>query len=142
MIRAAQIDDLKIIEALEVQVFGHSLGYAFLKSELLNNEFSHMFVYEMDNHVMGYIGFRMIDGKAEILNFLIGPAYQRRGIGRILLESMLDYVVKHDGKTIVLEVRSSNMAAQKLYQDYGFKYILKRENYYQNEDAYVFMLEV
>jgi ribosomal-protein-alanine N-acetyltransferase len=39
---------------------------------------------------------------------------------------------------VTLEVRVSNLAAQQLYQQHGFKIIVTKKHYYENgEDAYL-----
>ena len=68
--------------------------------------------------------------------------YRRRGIGASLLNCILDKALQRKAKAAFLEVRSSNEAAQVLYEKCGFKAIARRANYYSDplEDAIVMTL--
>lgn len=142
MIRKASLDDLQTIVDLENKVFGHTLGYAFLKQELLENEFSRMYVYTKNNQIIAYLSYRQIDTNADILNFLVDTPFQNQGIGKSLFEHvMLD--MKEDGvNSLVLEVRTSNERAIHFYKKYGATIVTTIENYYETEDAYMMHMEV
>lgn len=142
MIRKASLDDLQTIVDLENKVFGHTLGYAFLKQELLENEFSRMYVYTKNNQIIAYLSYRQIDTNADILNFLVDTPFQNQGIGKSLFEHvMLD--MKEDGvNSLVLEVRTSNESAIHFYKKYGATIVTTIENYYETEDAYMMHMEV
>ncbi len=140
-IRPATVDDILAIVALENEVFKESLGESFLYDEMMLNPFSHIVIGEVDQHMVGYIGLR-VDVKAEIMNFAVFPREQKKGYGKALLTYALDYLKAHHVKTLSLEVRESNHVAQHLYTSFGFKKSHIRKNYYQNEDAIVFIKEV
>lgn len=142
MIRKASLDDLQTIVDLENKVFGHTLGYAFLKQELLENEFSRMYVYTKNNQIIGYLSYRQIDTNADILNFLVDIPFQNQGIGQSLFEYVL-LDMKEDGvNSLVLEVRVSNERAINFYKKYGATVVTIIENYYETEDAYMMHMEV
>ncbi len=81
-------------------------------------------------------------GEAHILNICVHPDYQGQGLGRKLLEHLLELVLDHNVDMMFLEVRPTNFAAIKLYLDVGFDEIGMRRNYYPAkmgwEDALVF----
>lgn len=56
-----------------------------------------------------------------ISNVAVHPDWQGRGIGRALLEAAVDYAEDYGGRWIVLQVRSSNAVARRLYESVGFK---------------------
>lgn len=142
MIRKASLDDLQTIVDLENKVFGHTLGYAFLKQELLENEFSRMYVYTKNNQIIAYLSYRQIDTNADILNFLVDTPFQNQGIGKSLFEHVL-LDMKEDGvNSLVLEVRTSNESAIHFYKKYGATIVTTIENYYETEDAYMMHMEV
>jgi len=142
LIRKASLDDLQTIVDLENKVFGHTLGYAFLKQELLENEFSRMYVYTKNNQIIGYLSYRQIDTNADILNFLVDIPFQNQGIGQSLFEYVL-LDMKEDGvNSLVLEVRVSNERAINFYKKYGATVVTIIENYYETEDAYMMHMEV
>jgi ribosomal-protein-alanine N-acetyltransferase len=142
LIRKASLDDLQTIVDLENKVFGHTLGYAFLKQELLENEFSRMYVYTKNNQIIAYLSYRQIDTNADILNFLVDTPFQNQGIGKSLFEHVL-LDMKEDGvNSLVLEVRTSNERAIYFYKKYGATIVTTIKNYYETEDAYMMYMEV
>ena len=142
MIRKAKIDDIPSLVNIEKVVFEQSLGESFLYDEFLLNPFAHYFVYEINKTVVAYIGYRAIDDQSEMMNFCVDPIYQNKKIGSELLVYTMDYLKKLNIKTILLEVRVSNEKAMKMYEKFGFKISHKRDKYYGNEDAYVFIKEL
>ena len=93
-----------------------------------------IFIYKENNIIKGFIhnqnGIDIID----LLNIIVKPEYRNHGIGSVLLKYIIDN--KQD-KKIMLEVRSKNINAIKLYQKYDFKIINIRKNYYKDDDAII-----
>jgi ribosomal-protein-alanine N-acetyltransferase len=89
--------------------------------------------------VLGYGGFWMLAGEAHISTLAVAPAWRRRGLGELLLWSMLQRATSMGAFEATLEVRVSNHAAQNLYLKYGFAVVGQRRRYYQdnNEDAWI-----
>ncbi|VEU83091.1 ribosomal protein S18-alanine N-acetyltransferase [Acholeplasma hippikon] len=142
MIRKADLKDLETIVKLEEKIFNHSLGYSFLRQEMLENPFSRIFVYEKDDMIIGYISYRVIDKNADIINFLIDTPYQGLGLGKELFKT-ITYEMKSEGvESLVLEVRSKNTKAIHLYEQFGAKHIRTLKNYYGDDDAYMMIMEV
>lgn len=98
------------------------------------------FVAERSGEVLGFIVAREIAGEWELENAAVAPESQRAGIGKALLEKLLDVVRLSQGRRIFLEVRASNLAARKLYEAQGFTLVGQRKNYYRNppEDAFLY----
>lgn len=65
-------------------------------------------------------------GEAELLNLAVSPDARRRGVARALLSRLPAGPV-----SIFLEVRESNVIAQRLYESAGFRVISRRPEYYQ-----------
>ncbi|NKF23320.1 ribosomal protein S18-alanine N-acetyltransferase [Solimonas marina] len=96
--------------------------------------------------VLAYALMSMAVGEAHVLNICVAPDQQRRGVAAFLLRHLL-MVARAAGVTLVLlEVRRSNKAAQKLYENFGFAKIGERRGYYPaaegREDAWVLSLEL
>ena len=142
MIRKAEIDDIPRIIRLEKLVFKNDLGPSFLYDELTNNPFSRYFVKIQGRELVGYIGCRITDDTAEMMNFAVDPDYQTQGYGREILTYLLDFLKQVSVKTLVLEVRRTNRIAIRLYESMGFKRSHVRKFYYDNEDAIVYIKEV
>ena len=92
--------------------------------------------------IAGYIVARETAGELHINNFAVRSGYRRRGIGRALLERVLEEARRRKANAAFLEVRSGNQAAQALYEKSGFRAIARRANYYSDppEDAVVMSL--
>jgi [ribosomal protein S18]-alanine N-acetyltransferase len=58
--------------------------------------------------------------EAHILSIALDPAYQRRGLGRSLLQRGLDYLAQQGASRVRLEVRPDNTGALRLYESFGF----------------------
>jgi len=83
-------------------------------------------------------------GEAHVLNLCVDTDFRCRGIGRRLLDYMLDRAAAAGMNEAFLEVRPSNTNAIRLYQSFGFEQVGVRRGYYQavggREDAAVFKL--
>jgi len=73
-------------------------------------------------------------GEAHILNISVDPSEQGQGIGRRLLQYLID-TAQGRAETVFLEVRPSNAIAIALYEDMGFNEIGIRKDYYPAENG-------
>ena len=91
------------------------------------------------NNVVGYIGNWFICDEGHITNLAVHPDFQGRGIGKTLVRSLMEMGRQYNVCHFTLEVRVSNIRAQKLYKDLGFTQVGLRKKYYQdnNEDAII-----
>ena len=93
-----------------------------------------IYIYKENNINKGFIHIQNGLDIIDLLNIIVKPEFQNQGIGSILLKCIIDN--KQD-KKIMLEVRSKNINAIKLYQKYDFKIINIRKNYYKDDDAII-----
>lgn len=137
-----QFDIDQVVEG-EEKVFGESLGYDMLYSELVMNPFANYFVLDIDGNVCGYIGVWIDVDHSEIINFYVDQEYQSMGFGSMMLEFVIELCTMSNVPNISLEVRRSNEKAIKLYNKYGFVYSHDRKKYYKDgEDALVLIKEL
>lgn len=99
----------------------------------------------MHNDVMaGFAITQIVLDEATLFNIAIDPAFQRQGLGRALLEDVIQQIEKKDVFTLWLEVRASNAKAISLYESLGFNEVSVRRNYYPaaqgREDAIMMAL--
>lgn len=142
MIRKTTINDINEIIKLEKEELKTTLGELFLLEELENNLNSLYLTYDFNKEIIGYIGYRINDDNAEMMNFVFKKNYQNKGYGQELFDYSVQCLKKENVKTIVLEVRKSNTKAKRFYLKNEFKKIYVRKMYYDNEDALVYMKEV
>jgi ribosomal-protein-alanine N-acetyltransferase len=91
-------------------------------------------VCEESDIVLGYSILSIGAGEAHILNISVDPKEQGQGIGRKMLENLID-VARGQAETIFLEVRPSNPVAIALYENVGFNEIGIRKAYYPAENG-------
>jgi ribosomal-protein-alanine N-acetyltransferase len=95
------------------------------------------------SQVLGYILFWHVTDEIHLLNVAVSPQVRRQGIGRALVLDLLDYARAHAAAKVLLEVRASNAAAIRLYQELGFEEFNVRKAYYSDgEDGIEMMLEL
>jgi ribosomal-protein-alanine N-acetyltransferase len=87
-------------------------------------------ICEDEARVLGFIVARRIGGDLEILNFAVRPDDRRRGIGGDLLRAALDWGKSFGAAEVMLEVRASNLAALRFYEQYNFEVTGRRPRYY------------
>ncbi len=99
-------------------------------------------VVETDQGLAGYAVLSYGAGEAHVLNIAVHPEMQGRGIGRALLEHLLELAKRYHAEAVFLEVRPSNHIAMRLYDTMGFNQVGMRRNYYPTkngrEDALIF----
>jgi ribosomal-protein-alanine N-acetyltransferase len=89
--------------------------------------------------VLGYAGLWLLVDDIHVSTLAVHPEWQGRGLGELLLLALLDRGAELEACRATLEVRVSNLSAQRLYRKYGFEVVSRRRRYYSdnNEDAYI-----
>lgn len=133
--------DLEAVIEIEKASFSTPWSrYAFL-AELYENRRARYFVARQkpEGEVVGYVGIWLILDEAHITNIAVHPASRRKGIGKKLMLTAIDYAESQGVGAITLEVRASNTIAQSLYEKIGFISVGIRPGYYHDdgEDAVI-----
>ena len=147
--RMSEHDLLEVVE-IEEQSGLSRWGWAAYYAELQGANRDLMLVARPSQSVIestpiaGYIVARETAGELHINNFAVRPQFRRRGIGSTLLNRVIREARQRNANAAFLEVRSSNQAAQALYEKSGFRPIARRTNYYSEpkEDAVVMSLDL
>jgi ribosomal-protein-alanine N-acetyltransferase len=94
--------------------------------------------------LIGYFVLMVAAGEAHLLNLSIAERHQRSGHGSALLREVAGLCRRLAARSVFLEVRPSNQAAQALYRRFGFRKLAVRRGYYPahtgREDAIVLSL--
>ncbi|MCX7714343.1 MAG: ribosomal protein S18-alanine N-acetyltransferase [Clostridia bacterium] len=103
------------------------------------NELAYYYLIKRNEQTIAYCGFWNVAGEGHITNIAVHPDFRRQGVGSILLRLIVDQAKKLRLSLLTLEVRESNVNAQRLYGKFGFRVIGKRSRYYSDnmEDAYI-----
>ena len=98
------------------------------------------------DEIIGYGVMSVGAGEAHILNLCVNAHFRCRGVGRHMLEYLVERARAAGMAEAFLEVRPSNTAAIRLYQSMGFEQVGIRRGYYQaiggREDASVLKLSL
>jgi len=137
----AQVDD---VLAIEEASFTNPWTREMYLTELQNQGVSFCFLARQDDgRAVGFCSVWRVVDELHINNLAVLPAYRRSGIGRILLEHVLQHGAGLGARRATLEVRRSNEAARLLYEHFGFAVAGVRPSYYTKpvEDALVLWRE-
>jgi len=98
-----------------------------------------VFVAETGDGPVGYVVARRVLDEGEILNLGVALPVRRRGVGRVLVRRVLTTFAAAGVTAVFLEVRESNLPAQRLYAAFGFQEVGRRRRYYEApvEDAVI-----
>jgi len=98
-------------------------------------------ILEQDDMVSGYGIMSVLAGEAHILNLCIKPYLQNNGLGKEMLDYLIDLAKVHHADVMFLEVRPSNGQALKIYERACFDEVGNRKDYYPakfgREDAVI-----
>lgn len=141
LIRPMSAVDLSAVVALDQISFSQPWPPAAFDAELANAH-SRCWVAEEDGRVVGALVIWRVLDEAHIATIAVHPDYRRRGIGKALLRAGMDAAYAEGARIYHLEVRAGNLAAQKMYADFGYEVVGRRPKYYQDngEDALLLTL--
>ena len=89
--------------------------------------------------MLGYVGLHHVLDEATLNLVYIQADLRGQGLGRQLLDFVLNQLTHRGIRHVFLEVRQANAAALGLYQQAGFETLIVRPRYYQNpvDDAVI-----
>jgi len=135
--------DLEAVVAIEDRIYSHPWTLGNFRDSL-HAGYS-CWVLEGESGLIGYCVMMVGVGEAHLLNLSIASPWQRRGLGRHMVEHLLALARGWGVREVLLEVRPSNTAARALYGNMGFRELARRRDYYPaergREDAIVMALE-
>ncbi len=121
-------DDLDAIMEIEPHIYSHPWSRGNFSDSLASGYSA--WVLLDGAKIIGYALMMMVLDEAHLLNLSIARAYQKQGLGRLLLEHMISIARRHDAANMFLEVRPSNISAIALYENIGFNEMAIRRGYY------------
>lgn len=137
-IREMQAADVEAASRIESEAFSMPWSARdFL--EMVEADYAYYYVAELDGKIAGCCGIRNIAGEGEITNVVVAASYRKQGIGRKMMEYMLERAEENGMGDCTLEVRVSNQPAIRLYESLGFKSEGVRPGFYEKprEDALI-----
>ena len=127
--REMQQHDIAEVVAIEQAANQHPWSMKNFKDCLKAGHKAWVFVDDQQQ-LIGYTIVQQVVDEAHLLNICVKPSLQGQGIGRKILDHVIDFANSISSVLIVLEVRRSNDRAQQLYSQAGFNEMSVRKDYY------------
>jgi ribosomal-protein-alanine N-acetyltransferase len=91
------------------------------------------------DELVGYLIISRYVDAWHVMNIAVAPEFRRKGIARRLMERLFEVTARDARRGYTLEVRVSNEAAIRLYEELGFRARGIRRGYYTDnrEDALI-----
>ena len=137
--------DLDAVLEIEQASFNNPTTRQWYERELERPEVCFIYVLRTpDSPTAAFCAFWRVADQAHINNLAVRPELRHRGLGSRLLQAVIVEAQKLGATTLTLEVRRSNVAAQRLYTKAGFREAAVRKSYYTQpvEDALVLSLKI
>lgn len=131
-IEIMSLDDLETIKDILQTEFDEFWNYEILKQELSSNNSKYIVAKTLDNIIVGFAGIKIILDSADLMNIVTKKSFRANGIGKLMLEYLINMCKNEKIKTLNLEVNSKNTIAITLYKKYNFKEVGLRKKYYNN----------
>ncbi|MBA7523040.1 N-alpha-acetyltransferase RimI [subsurface metagenome] len=140
-IRNFEIPDIRRVMEIEEQSFLD--GDAGLYLELYEEWPEGFMVAEKENKVIGFVVMVLTpEGEGRVFALAVDSRYRGGGVGRTLLKAAFAVLRKMKIWYVLLEVRVSNVVAQRLYGSMGFAEIGFVPFYYKNGEGAIEMRKV
>ena len=139
--RPAVDEDFDQIVKVEQQSYPEPWTLKHFKDEM-EKGYSRVLVLtddETDSLILGYIVYWVQAEGASLLNVTVTPSWRNLGFAKRLMYVMINEIVRDEIPKIVLEVRSTNTSAIKLYERIGFQKTHERKNFYSNGETALVM---
>lgn len=146
VLRTMRPDDLPAVLEIEKRAFSQPWSRAFFEKEL-STAFARLTVAVEPTGprplIVGYTCRWRVTDEVHLLNVAVHPDRRGSGLGRRLVESVIDECRHAGARTMFLEVRAGNVVARRLYRRLGFRDLGVRRGYYgPGQDAIVMELRL
>ncbi|MDX1962452.1 MAG: ribosomal protein S18-alanine N-acetyltransferase [Pirellulales bacterium] len=96
-------------------------------------------VAEHEDQIVGFMIYELHKSRLHLLNFAVKSQFRRWGVGRQMIEKLVNKLSHQRRSRIILEVRETNLPAQLFFKSCGFRAVNVLRDYYEDttEDAYL-----
>jgi ribosomal-protein-alanine N-acetyltransferase len=143
IIRKMRAPDLPTVTHIDELCFSQPWPPEAFDHEMDNND-ARCWVAELNGSVIAALVLWRVLDEAHIATIAVHPDLRRQGVGKLLLENAMKAAYSEGARIFHLEVRTTNLAAQKLYQAFGYEIVGRRPKYYKDngEDALLLTLDL
>ncbi len=142
--RSSSLNDIDELLEIENESFVNPWKKEDLIYELTSNPLNKFLVIEIDGKIIGFIDYMITFNSATISQIAIKKEYRNKGYATNLLNKMEETFIKSGEDAVeyvTLEVRNSNINAQKLYEKNGYKKVTIKKNYYLDGEDAIYMVK-
>lgn len=142
--RLADDRDLDEVSELEARCFTNPWTRDMLARELAQSDVAHVFLLRLpDRRIAAFCACWIVVDELHVNTLVVDLPYRRQGLGVALMRWVMEESVRRGATRATLEVRESNLAAQRLYEGLGFHVAARRPAYYSHpvEDALILWRE-
>jgi ribosomal-protein-alanine N-acetyltransferase len=132
-IRAMTMEDLDEVMAIETDIYDYPWTRGIFQDCMRVGYLCH--VFEQDDGIKAYGVLSVGAAEAHVLTLCVRPDSQRQGLGRMMMEHLLELASQAGTETMLLEVRPSNESAIRLYHQLQFNEVGTRPDYYPSADG-------
>ena len=122
--------DIPAVQIIETSIFTNDPWSIEQFWSELSEPTRHYFIAAIDGDIVGYAGSFVLSPEADVQTIGVAAGHQGQGIGGLLLTTLIEHAIQAHAAQLILEVRSDNVAAIAMYQQFGFERISSRPNYY------------
>ena len=141
-IRKAGINDVDGIMSVERTGISHPWDKASIEATVKDDN-KVCVVACVGDEIVGYIYASFVLDEAEIGNICVLPELRGQGVGRKLMEELLNILKSVEVTRVFLEVESDNEGAIALYEKCGFVRYNERKDYYgKGRDALLYSCQI
>jgi len=143
-LRRMRLSDIASIMKIELEAFPvpwseSAYHYEVAENRLASYQVLTVGLADLPREIIGYAGYWMLVDEAHISTIAVDTRWRKRGLGGLLLLSLIIEAYKTDASMATLEVRKSNIVAQSLYHGFQFEIVGGRRRYYQGREDAVIM---
>ena len=135
MMTISSLEPTDLAAAYAIEIRSHAFPWS--EKTFATNQGERYLNYRLDlqGEMAAFAITQVVLDEATLFNIAVDPAYQRRGLGRQLLEHLISELETRGVLTLWLEVRASNVADIALYESLGFNEATIRRNYYPTKEG-------
>ena len=129
--RICEEKDLAAVMELDREAFFDPWSRDTWQGEL-QNKIAVWLVEELNNQIVGYAGIWVVAREAQVMRVAVKEKLRNQGLGLALTRALIQKAWDAGAEAVTLEVRESNVAAQKVYERCDFVSEGVRPNYYED----------
>lgn len=135
--RRMTLADVPQVHQIELDTFAEPWSYQSFVDEMQKNVCARYIVAQEDERIIAYAGAWLVMEEGHVTNVAVAKEARGRGVGAAVMRALMQYAANMGVQYMTLEVRKSNLVAQKMYRSLRFIELGVRKRYYEDngEDA-------